>query len=63
MSGGKWSEAQKDNRKRMRYANKYAKAAMPDPQARAVYEARAAKDERVAYNVALSDYWQGNNLL
>ena len=47
----------------MRYANNYAKAAMADPQVRAVYEERAAKEERVAYNVALSDYWQGKDLL
>ena len=63
MSGVKWSKAQKDNRKRMRYSNNYAKAAMADPQVRAVYEARAAKEGRVAYNVALSDYWKGKNLL
>jgi len=63
MSGVKWSKAQKANRKRMRYSNDYAKAAMADPQVRAVYEARAAEEGRVAYNVALSDYWQGKNLL
>ena len=63
VSGVKWSKAQKNNRKRMRYANDYAKAAMADPNVRAVYEARAAKEGRVAYNVALSDYWQGKNLL
>ena len=63
MSGVKWSKAQKANRKRMRYSNKYAKAAMANPQVRAVYEARATREGRVAYNVALSDYWQGKNLL
>ena len=63
MSGVKWSKAQKNNRKRMRYANDYAKAAMADPQVRAVYEARAAKEGRIAYNVALSDYWKEKNLL
>ena len=63
MSNVKWSKAQKANRKRMRYSNDYAKAAMADPQVRAVYEARAAREGRVAYNVALSDYWQGKNLL
>jgi len=63
MSGVKWSKAQKDNRKRMRHSNNYAKAAMADPQVRAVYEARAAREGRVPYNVALSDYWQGKNLL
>jgi hypothetical protein len=63
VSNVKWSKAQKANRKRMRYLNQYAKAAMADPQVRAEYEARAAKEGRVPYNVALSDYWQGKNLL
>jgi hypothetical protein len=36
---------------------------MADPQVRAVYKARATKEGRVAYNVALSDYWKGKNLL
>ena len=63
VSGVKWRKAQKDNRKRMRYSNQYAKAAMADPQVRAVYEARATREGRVPYNVALSDYWQGKNLL
>ena len=63
MSGVKWSKAQKANRKRMRYSHDYAKAAMADPQVRAVYEAIAAEEGRVAYNVALSDYWKGKNLL
>jgi hypothetical protein len=63
MSGVEWSKAQKNNRKRMRYSNNYAKAAMADPAVRAVYEKRAAKEGRVAYNVALSDYWKGINLL
>lgn len=47
----------------MRYSNKYAKAATADSQVRAVYEERAAKEGRAAYNVALSDYWKGRNLL
>ena len=46
----------------MQYSNKSAKAAMADPQVRAVYEERAAKEGRVGYNVALSDYWKGRNL-
>jgi len=28
-----------------------------------MYEERAAKEGRFPYNVALSDYWQGKNLL
>ena len=63
MSGVEWSKAQKNNRKRMRYSNDYAKAAMADPDVRAIYEARAAEEGRLPYNVALSDYWKGKNLL
>ena len=63
MSKVKWSKAQKNNRKRMQYSNNYAKAAMADPNVREFYEARAAGEGRVPYNVALSDYWQGINLL
>jgi hypothetical protein len=63
MSEVEWSNAQTDHRKRMRHSNDYAKAAMADSDVRAVYEKRAAKEGRVAYNVALSDYWKGINLL
>jgi hypothetical protein len=41
----------------------YAKVATANPQVPAGYEARAAEEGRVAYSVALSDYWKGNNLL
>jgi hypothetical protein len=63
MSNVQWSKAQLENRKRMRYSNHYARAAMADPEVRSVYEARAAKEGRSAYNVARSDYWKGIDLL
>jgi hypothetical protein len=63
MSGVKWSKAQKDHRKRMRQANKYAAAAMADPNVHAIYAEIAAKEHRQPYRVAVSDYYKGKNLL
>jgi len=63
MSNVKWSKAQKDNRKRMAKANDYAHAAMADPKMRFIYEKRAAKENRVPYRLAVSDYYKGKNLL
>ena len=47
----------------MAKANDYAHAAMADPKVRAMYEKRAAKENRQAYRVAVSDYYKGKNLL
>ena len=63
MSRVKWSNAQKKQRQRMAKASKYAKAALADPQVRAIYEQRAAIEEKRPYYVALSDYFQGRDLL
>ena len=63
MSGVKWSKAQKDHRKRMRKANKYAAAAMADQNVRAIYEEIATKEHRQPYRVAVSDYYKGKDLL
>jgi hypothetical protein len=63
MSNVKWSPAQKEQRQRFKAANDYAQAAMADPVARAVYEQRAAEQNRKPYRVAFSDYCKGNNLL
>ena len=43
MSKVKWSEAQKEYRKRLRKAIAYARAAMADPKVRAIYEKIAKK--------------------
>jgi hypothetical protein len=47
----------------MGQANEYATAAMADPDVRAIYEKRAAKEHRVPYRLAVSDYYKGKNLL
>ena len=63
MSNVTWSPAQKAQRDKMRKANRYAKAALADPQVGPIYQARAAKEDRVPYYVAVSDYFKGKNLL
>ena len=63
MSNVKWSPAQMDNWKRMEQANEYAAAAMADSKVRVLYEKRAAKEHRVPYRLAVSDYYKGKNLL
>ena len=63
MSKVKWSKAQKQSRRRFQEASKYAHAALEDPKLRRHYEKRAAKERRVAYRVALSDYLKGKDLL
>lgn len=63
MSKVKWSAAQKASRQRFKAAIAYAKAAMADPHARAVYEKRAAEENRRPFQTAVSDYLKGVDLL
>jgi hypothetical protein len=63
MSGVEWSPAQQAHRQRFKAAIAYARAAMADSHARAVYEKRAAEQNRLPFRVAVSDYFQGNDLL
>jgi hypothetical protein len=63
MSQVKWSKAQQEHRQRFKEAVAYAKAAMADPQVRAAYESLAAKQHRRPYDLAISDYFKGRNLL
>lgn len=63
MSKVKWSKAQKAHRERFKQATEYAKAAMADPKVRAVYEAMGASEHKRPYAMALSDYFNGNDLL
>jgi len=63
MSKVKWSQAQKEQRQRLAKASAYAKAAMADPDVRAVYEERAATENKRAYYLAIPDYFKGQNLL
>ena len=62
MSNVEWSDSQRDSRQRFREASKYARAAMAHPELSAIYKARAAREKRVPYRVALSDYLNGKDL-
>ena len=63
MSAVEWSPAQQEHRQRFKAAIAYAKAAMADPDVRAVYKKRAAAENRLAFRVAVSDYFKGVDLL
>jgi hypothetical protein len=63
MSAVEWSPAQQDHRQRFKAAIAYARAAIADPDVRAVYEKRAAKENRRPFQLAVSDYFKGNDLL
>lgn len=63
MSRVKWSKAQKENRQRFKKAVAYSKAAMTEPKVRAHYEKEAAKKGKRPYDLAVSDYLKGKNLL
>ena len=63
MSNVEWSEAQKAQRQRFKKAVAYAKAALADPKVHARYEKKAKKQHKRPWDVAVSDYFQGNDLL
>ena len=63
MSRVRWSKAQKAHRQRFKLAVTYARAALAEPRVRARYERLAKKRGKRAWDVALSDYFKGNNLL
>jgi hypothetical protein len=63
MSNVEWSEAQQAQRQRFKLANAYAKAAMAEPRVRARYEKQAARQHKRAWDVAMSDYFNGKDLL
>ena len=67
MSRVKWSQAQKDQRRRLGEASRYASAAVADPEIRAIYVQMAIqnnKDPRRPSDLASSDYYHnGNDLL
>ena len=63
----KWSQAQKDHRRRLGEASKYASAAIADPEIRAFY-IQMARDRDMnperPFDMAVSDYYHhGNDLL
>jgi len=63
MSKVKWSQAQKAHRQRFKQAVAYAKAAMAEPTVRAVYAETAAQMNKRPLDMAVSDYFKGNDLL
>ena len=63
MSAVTWSPAQQDHRQRFKAAIAYARAAIADPDARAIYEKRAAEGNGRPFQLAVSDYFKGNDLL
>lgn len=63
MSKVKWSKAQKAHRRRFKLAVAYVKAALAEPKVRRTYERQAKKLGKRPWDVALSDYFKGNDLL
>src|SRR5689334_8849131 len=64
MTGVKWSQAQKDHRRRMGEAAKYASAAVADPEIRPVYVQMAVdrnENPKRPFDTALSDYYNGGD--
>jgi len=63
MSDVVWSPAQVAHRQRVKQANLYAHAAMADPEVAAIYRKRAAEKDNRPYQLAVSDYFKGIDLL
>jgi len=63
MSKVKWSKAQKGHRQRFQQAIAYARAVLADPKIRARYARAAAKKGKRAFDLAVSDFFHGKNLL
>ncbi|HXD11522.1 MAG TPA: hypothetical protein VN653_15770 [Anaerolineales bacterium] len=63
MSNVKWSKAQKAHRQRFKKAVAYARAAMAEPKVRAKYEKAALEAGKRPFDLAVSDYFKGKDLL
>ena len=63
MSRVKWSAAQQAHRQRFKQAVAYARAAMADVQVRARYEQDAIIKGKRPFDLAVSDYFKGEDLL
>jgi len=66
MSGIEWSPAQKAQRRRFALATAYAKRAIRVPEIRQLYvemAKRRKRDRRRPFDMAVSDYQNGNDLL
>jgi hypothetical protein len=62
MSQVEWSEAQKQQRQRFKQAVAHVRAALSDPVVRLRYERKAKKQKKRAWDLAMSDYFQGKGL-
>jgi len=63
MSRVKWSAAQQEHRQRFKQAVAYARAAMADTGVRARYEREASVKGKRPFDLAVSDYFKGRDLL
>lgn len=63
MSNVQWSPAQQAHRQRFKQAVAYAQSAMADPEVRARYEQEAAAKGKRPFDLAVSDYFKGRDLL
>jgi len=63
MSKVKPSAAQKAHRQRFKQASDYAKAALADPKICAIYKRKAAKAHKRPRDMAISDFFNGIDLL
>ncbi|HNB41946.1 MAG TPA: hypothetical protein PLG52_10630 [Anaerolineales bacterium] len=63
MSKVKWSAAQVEHRRRFKLAVAYAHLAMGDEKVRLQYMAEAAEKGKRPFDLAVSDYFKGRNLL
>jgi hypothetical protein len=63
MSKVKWSDAQKEHRQRFKEAVRYAKIAMANEEVHAQYVMEAKKLDKRPFDLAVSDYFKGRNLL
>ena len=63
MSEVEWSPAQTAHRARFKRAVAYARAVLAEPKLRARYEKRAKRQHKRAWDIAVSDYFAGKDLL
>lgn len=63
MSNVTWSQAQVEHRQRFKRAVAYARAAMAESSVRGRYEKEALQKGKRPFDLAVSDYFKGRNLL
>jgi hypothetical protein len=63
MTKVKWSKAQKAHRRNFKKAVAYAQSAKTKPAVWAVYQKLAKKKRKRAWDLAVKDYFQKNNLV